>query len=380
MNETSSITSILEFGSSNLRLAVYDRINLSEKFFFESKINYLKNKNSDKNHPVFSLIDKVEKSIGQHLNEILLVLDSSNIYSLDYSIMKNFENKKVTNEDINYLINECEQIIKKSNKDQNILHIIVSNINFDGKVLEDYSKISQEVKNVILELKFILISDKDLDFIRKLLLKKHISLSNIFCASYIKSLDKTKNIDSTNYNAFIDIGLKKSSLSILKDNKLLYLNNTHVGGEHITKDISKVLKIDLRNAEAEKIKFSKISKIKNNLKDKTLIKDVINSRLEEIIELLFLDCPLIKNNIFKNDLKVYFIGNGSKVLNQNLLTFGSEFDFIQEMTVIHEKGNECCHGAANHIKDIEKIQPQITSLTLENKGFFEKFFDYFSSK
>ena len=90
--------------------------------------------------------------------------------------MKNFENKKVTNEDINYLINECEQIIKKSNKDQNILHIIVSNINFDGKVLEDYSKISQEVKNVILELKFILISDKDLDFIRKLLLKKHIYL------------------------------------------------------------------------------------------------------------------------------------------------------------------------------------------------------------
>ena len=53
MNETSSITSILEFGSSNLRLAVYDKINLSEKFFFESKINYLKNKNSDKNHPVF---------------------------------------------------------------------------------------------------------------------------------------------------------------------------------------------------------------------------------------------------------------------------------------------------------------------------------------
>ena len=50
------------------------------------------------------------------------------------------------------------------------------------------------------------------------------------------------------------------------------------------------------------------------------------------------------------------------------------------MTVIHEKGNECCHGAANHIKDIEKIQPQLTSLTLENKGFFEKFFDYFSSK
>ena len=187
MNETSSITSILEFGSSNLRLAVYDKINLSEKFFFESKINYLKNKNSDKHPPVFSLIDKVEKSIGQHLNEILLVLDSSNIYSLDYSIMKNFENKKVTNEDINYLINECEQIIKKSNKDQNILHIIVSNIP-DGKVLEDYSKISQEVKNVILELNY-LISDKDLDFIRKLLLKKHISLSNIFC-EVIKSLDK----------------------------------------------------------------------------------------------------------------------------------------------------------------------------------------------
>ena len=35
------------------------------------------------------------------------------------------------------------------------------------------------------------------------------------------------------------------------------MNNTHIGGDHITKDISKILKIDYRTAEAKKLKFSK---------------------------------------------------------------------------------------------------------------------------
>ena len=116
------------------------------------------------------------------------------------------------------------------------------------------------------------------------------------------------------------------------------------------------------------------------LNDKTLLKKIINSRLEEIVELLFLNCPLIKNNFFNSELKLFFIGNGSKVLNDNLLTFGQEFNFINEMSIIDEKNINICDSAFKFNSENEKIQPQETALILENKGFFEKLFEYFTKK
>ena len=46
---------------------------------------------------------KAEKKIGQHLNEVLFVLDNPSISSLDFSIQKNYEQKIVSKEDLNYL-------------------------------------------------------------------------------------------------------------------------------------------------------------------------------------------------------------------------------------------------------------------------------------
>jgi len=308
------------------------------------------------------------------------MMDSSSIHSLDFSIQKNYDKKIVTDEDINYLINESEQIVKKNNQDQDILHIIKSNIIFDNKNIEYTDNISQKVSKANVELKIIMINKKIYNAINNLFIKKHISLKNIFCTSYIKSLGLINKIGISDYSSFIDIGLKKSSLTIFKDDKLLYLNNTHIGGDHITKDISKILKIDYRKAEARKIKFSKNNEFKNNTKDNELLKKIINSRLEEIVELLYLNCPLIKNNIFNSELRLFFTGNGSRVLNDNFLSFGPEFSFINEMSIIDEGKKDCCDSALKFDENNKKIQSHKPIISLENKGFFEKLFEYFARK
>ena len=380
MTKITSPISILEFGSTHIRLAIYDKLILNQSLFYEEKIDFTRNENYTENHPVFNLIMKAEKDIGQHLNEVLLMMDSSTIHSLDFSIQKNYDKKIVTDEDINYLINESEQIVKKNNQDQDILHIIKSNIIFDNKNIEYTDNISQEVSKANVELKIIMINKKTYDVINNLFIKKHISLKNIFCTSYIKSLGLIKKIGISDYSSFIDIGLKKSSLTIFKDDKLLYLNNTHIGGDHITKDISKVLKIDYRKAEAKKIKFSKNNEFMNNTKDNELLKKIINSRMEEIVELLYLNCPLIKNNFFNSELSLFFTGNGSRVLNDNFLSFGPEFNFINEMSIIDEGKKDCCDSALKFDAKNKKIQPQKPIISLENKGFFEKLFEYFTRK
>jgi hypothetical protein len=375
MTNITSPISILEFGSTHIRLAIYDKLILNQSLFYEEKIDFTRNENFIENHSIFNLIMKAEKDIGQHLNEVLLMTDSSSIHSLDFSIQKNYDKKIVTNEDINYLINESEQVVKKINQDQDILHIMKPNIIFDNKSIEYTDNISQEVSKANVELKIVMINKKTCDSIKSLFIKKHILLKNIFCTSYIKSLGLINKIGISGYSSFIDIGLKKSSLTIFKDDKLLYLNNTHIGGDHITKDISKVLNIDYRKAEAKKIKFSK-----NNTKDNELLKKIINSRLEEIIELLFLNCPLIKNNLFNSDLSLFFTGNGSRVLSNNLLSFGPEFSFINEMSIIDEGKKDSCDSALKFDANNKKIQPQKPIISLENKGFFEKLFEYFNRK
>ena len=238
-----------------------------------------------------------------------------------------------------------------------------------------------QVSDVIIELKFIVIQKKIHDTFKKLFSKNQISLKNTFCVSYIKSLGIINKMGIIGYSSFIDIGLNKSSLTIFYNNKLLYLNSTHIGGNHITNDIKKILNIDYRKAEAKKIKFSKNnSRQKNNTNENKYLQKIINSRLEEIIELLFMNCPLVQNNIFSSDLKLFFIGNGSKVLNENLLTFGSEFEFISEMSIIDEQNKDCCESAIQYNIENQQIQPQISNTNIENKGLFEKLFEYFSKK
>ena len=380
MTKINSPLSILEFGSTYIRLAVYDKLILNHFSFYEEKINYTRNENSADKQAIVNLITKAEKDLDQHLNEIILMIDSSSIYSLDYSIQKNFDKKDVSNDDIDHLIKGCENIIKINNKDKDILHTTKYKIIFDGKKIENLANISQEASKVTIELKFIMINKKVCDFVEELFLKKHITLKNIFCSSYIKSLGLINKSEISGYSSFIDIGLKKSSLTIFENDKLLYLNNTHIGGSHVTKDISKVLKIDYRKAEAKKLKFSKNNQDEPHDKEQELLKQIINSRLEEIIELLFLNCPLVKNNIFNDDLKLFFTGNGSRVLNESLLSFGPEFRFINEMSIIDEKKKDIFDSALRFNLINEKNQDTKPILTLENKGFFERLFEYFSKK
>tara|TARA_A100001234_G_scaffold68769_1_gene60507 strand:+ start:393 stop:1520 length:1128 start_codon:yes stop_codon:yes gene_type:complete len=375
MNNSDELFPILELGSTYARLGIFNKLILNTGSYFEKKIDFTRD-NLNESHKIFNLITDAEKYSGMHLNDLILLIDSSSIHSLDYTIQKNYDKKIITLQDIKYLINESTNIIKLNNKEKEILHTINSKLIFDDDEVENFQNITSKVNKVTLELKFIMINKKLCDTLKNLFFSKHISLKEIFCISYIKSSGLIERLNISGYSSFIDIGHKKSSLTIFKDNKILYLNNISVGGDHITKDISKILNIDYRKAEAKKIKFSK-----NNIaKEDELLKNVINARLEEIIELLFLKCPLIKNNVFKSNLNLYFIGNGSKVLNENLLSFGSEFNFINEMSIIEEGKQDVIESAIKFVSQNEKMQPKKPIINLENKGFFEKLFEYFTGK
>ena len=378
MTNILSPISIIESSSTSISLAIYDEKSISNNLFFTEKINFKRNEESSRDKIISKLVKNGENELGKHLNEIILLIDSSNINSLDFSIQKNFDKNLITNQDINYLINECENEVKINNKEQEILHIITHSLLCDDKPIDDLDNISLEGSKVIVELKFILISKNICDQLKNLFLKKHIKLKSILCTSYIRSLGLISKLDISGYNSFIDIGLKKSCLTIFENNKLLFINNTHISGDHITKDISKLLKIDYRIAESKKIKFYKNNLLGNDLSENELLKKIINSRLEEIIEILFLNCPLVANNFKNSKLRLFFTGNGSKVLNENLLSFGPEFSFINEMSILKDTKRDVFDSAYKFDINSKNQKLQKQFINLENKGFFEKLFEYFN--
>ena len=378
MSKISSPISLFELGSTHVNISIYDEFTSSNNLHYEEKLEYTDKQNFFENDQIQNSIVKAEKDLGIHLNEIILLIDSANIKEMNFTIQKNFDKKIITNDDINYLVKESEQIVKASNKDLEVLHIFKNKIILDNNSVEELEIFSQEVYKATIEIKFITIEKIIYKKFQNIFKNNHINVKKIFCTSYIKSIGLINKMDINGFNSFIDIGHKKSCLTIFKDKKLLYLNSIHLGGNHVTNDIAKILKINYRKAEAEKLKFSKKNTTFDSTDENDLLRKIINSRIEEIIELLFLNCSYIKDNFFNNNLRLFFLGNGSKVLNENLLSFGNEFSFIEEMSIIDENKQDCLYSALVFNKKNENLNPQKLSVSLENKGFFEKFFEYFS--
>ena len=57
---------------------------------------------------------------------------------------------------------------------------------------------------------------------------------------------------------FLDIGFERSTGLIFQNNKFIFFKSIPIGGNNITKDISKVLNLSLEYSENLKLKFNQL--------------------------------------------------------------------------------------------------------------------------
>ena len=236
--------SILDFGSSKLRLGIFKNYLNNSKFISEidSLDNFeFKSHNEKQKQNLQDLIIKTEKEINQHMNNINVMFDCPKILFIDFSIKKDMDKIKSDNSVFKNILQEAKQIIEEKNKNYKILHIIISKYILDGIEFDNMPE-NIIIEEAILELKFILAPNIILDSIKELLKDNHISINNFYNSTYVKTLNYTSYFESFDIKTFIDVGYKKTSLALYKNNKLLFLDFLPIGGDHITKDISKVLK------------------------------------------------------------------------------------------------------------------------------------------
>ena len=386
-------STILDLGRSNLRLGVFD-----ERFnhvYSTSKNIFDKENFHEYSKSIDFIIKGAEKKISDHLENIIVLYDSPEIFSIDLSIKKDFDQKVYFNDINSFLILEANQLIKNNYIKDNIIHLITDKYIIDGKEVPTKPKKDLEVKTIIIEIKFICLPKKIYNKIINIIRKNNLQIINFYCSSYAKSFSYINYFKENNFINFLDIGWERSTLTLFENKKLKFINSIPIGGNHISKDISHVLKLDIEESENIKKSFNKYEiefsydkniNYENNSLTKELLeknisvellKKVVLARIEEIIELVFKNANILNDFKDSSNSTLVLTGNGSKLFNKNSFHLDDKHNF-KEISYYEETDLEICNAGLKFNENWKKNEIQMVGKVLKKEGFFEKFFKFFS--
>ena len=370
--------SVIDFGSSKIRLGIYNDLD-NYKFVSEKKCSdNLNNLQESKiSETIEEIVIEAEKNTNRHLKNLYVMTDNNSCLSVDISIKKKIDNTAVNKKIVENIIYEIKNIIEKSYTDFNIIHLIISKYILDNKSL-DSLPLDMSAECLILEMKFILIKNTVEQDIRNHFKSSHVSVNRIYNSSYIKTLSYNKNLDNFEIKVFIDIGFKKTCNLIYKNNNLIFINQIPIGGQHITSDISKIMKKDLNDAEKIKTSFKQTNINLNNHESNNLYIKIIHARVEEIIDLSFKN--FISSDLLKNKKSILiFTGEGSKILSKNSIYLREEYNFFDDMNFFEEDPNIICRSCYDYIVSEKLSEATLIPKKVKKRGFFEKLFYKFVS-
>ena len=367
-----------DFGSSKIRAVAFNKINQKQFHSIENRcLSILKIKKLNLSNAeiiIKKIISEIEKKTNEYLDEINLMIDSPDALSISISLSKNIEGSKLRKEEVQYLIQNAKQQIIRSYPDKDIIHILVTNYKVDN-VDYGFLPLNIECNKLYIDVAFICFPKKFIKSLEELFSKHDVSINQIIFSSYAKSLSYKKKLGSFEKIAFIDIGYEKTSIIYFNKENFNFLNILSIGGHHITKDIAKVLNIDLDKSEKVKLNFDKDDNYlnENNLSI-DLIKKIIFARIEEILEISIKFFELNKDSNRSDQLKLILMGEGSKILDNKFkdnISFSNDIDLLDETTL------DICESGLNLIQGINKQEVVIIPKKFEKKGFFERLFHFF---
>jgi len=356
-------------GFSKVRAGTFNKNDNDEAFYFESE--FLTDKSNFELN-IKKIIASLEKSTNEYIDSINLMIDSPKMLSVSISLSKKLDGSELKQTNIQFLVQEAKQQILKYYTKHYIAHIVINNYKIDGV---DYSYLPDEIKCdfVSLDILFICLPADLVLFFKNIFLESNILIDLIICSSYAKSINYKDNLNLTGYISFIDVGFNKTSIISYFDDKILSLDTLPIGGNHITKDISKILEIDLEKSEKLKHNFVQNLKLANdkNTSIETLQK-IIFARTEEILELCVKSIE--SNSHISGKSKMVLMGEGSKILDnkhKDKISFSNDIDFLEETKEnICQSGFKLCLG-------LNKNEVVVVPKKHLKQGFFENFFHFF---
>ncbi len=387
-------SSVIDFGSSELRLGVFNEN--QSKLYFNSKKIIQKNNYDEYLEKIKLLIRDAESKISTHLENLTVLYDSSDIFTIELSIKKKLEQKITLKDFCSSIVLEAKQLIKNSYPNKKIIHSIVKKyIINDNEFLNIPEKIFKK-DSVILEIIFICLPYYQYKNVIEIFKKNNLNILSFFSSSLVKSLKYINYFKNNKFVSFLDIGLDRTTLILFDQQRFDSLNSIPIGGNNISKDISQIMKLNIDESESLKKSFNK-SEIDFSYDDESsdenkdivkkiigknisidLLKKVVLARIEEIIKLSLKDINIRKINDKTKNLNLVLIGNGSKIFNKNSFQLDDKYNF-KEINFYEENDHEICEAGLIFKEKFKEINKEKFKKYQNKMGFFQRFFNIFGN-
>ena len=214
-----------EFNYLKMNFAAFNKISDKLEYYkehnYETHFDNYKDLNFEKLEKLIEeAILEIEKSIGEFVRDVYLIIETPQSKSLKLSVAKNNEGNKVIKADAAYLVQDAKQQIIKSNQELSILHIIVENYVLDN-TKHKFLPLNQICNKFSIDVKFICFPKSLLKSFEKLFSKQQIFINRFICLNYIKTfdpVDKGQNICELGKSIVKGIN-KQEVVSIPKETK-----------------------------------------------------------------------------------------------------------------------------------------------------------------
>ena len=387
-------SSVIDFGSSELRLGVFNEN--QSKLYFNSKKIIQKNNYDEYLEKIQLLIRDAESKVSTHLENLTVLYDSSDIFTIELSIKKKLEQKITLKDFCSSIVLEAKQLIKNSYPNKKIIHSIVKKyIINDNEFLNIPEKIFKK-DSVILEIIFISLPYYKYKNVREIFKKNNLNILSFFSSSLVKSFKYINYFKNNKFVSFLDIGLDRTTLILFDQQRFNSLKSIPIGGNHISKDISQIMKLNIDESESLKKSFNK-SEIDFSYDDESsdgnknivkkiigknisidLLKKVVLARIEEIIKLSLKDINIRKINDKTENLNLVLIGNGSKIFNKNSFQLDNKYNF-KEINFYEENDHEICEAGLIFKEKFKEINKEKFKKYQNKMGIFQRFFNIFGN-
>ncbi|MDC3110642.1 hypothetical protein OA413_00330 [Pelagibacteraceae bacterium] len=208
----------------------------------------------------------------------------------------------------------------------------------------------------------ISISKNQLKDIHDLLDASDLQMKQCVLASYASSLAAINEMESSLGVICLDINYYKTEVTIIIDDQLVFFDSSDVGLKYVNNDLQSILDVSDKDSDKLRIKWSNDNSSKNLDESDIRIKQIISSRLEEIIELALKKLKISKYYDLANS-HVVLTGEGAKhadiidlatnIFKTKNIRIGSPQKIHGLKTIIENPSNSTCLGMLNYALSTE---------------------------
>ena len=300
-----------------------------------------------------------ERIAGQKITSTLVSVNSG-ITSRYITHELFFNNIVITEEHIKSFYESKDFTQLYENQDIPIHTLPISYKIDEKKIVSD--PIGHKAQMLTVKWHVISISKNQLKDIHDLLDASDLQMKQCVLASYASSLAAINEMESSLGVICLDINYYKTEVTIIIDDQLVFFDSSDVGLKYINNDLQSILNVSDEDSDKLRIKWSNDNSSKNLDESDIRIKQIISSRLEEIIELALKKLKISKYYDLANS-HVVLTGEGAKhadiidlstnIFKTKNIRIGSPQKIHGLKTIIENPSNSTCLGMLNYALSTE---------------------------